>query len=247
MARYEEVAAELRSRIRGGEYEAGGTLPKYEDLTAVYGVGRGVISAAIVVLEREGLVRRIKQRGIVVLNRRIKRRHVARRQLLTSSKRADDAFPPAFHHDCRWVPPGRLFSERLPAPERVAELMGIKAGAETLRRRRVTSLIGDSPFQVVDFWVSETMLRDAPQIVEASTGTGGYLDRSEEAGQGLVSWTEFIRARLPSRDEAQLLEISEEAPVVETACVGKSTKDGTPVEVMIRVIPADRVELVSDP
>lgn len=246
MARYEEVAADLRTRIRGGEYEVGGTLPKYEDLTAMYGVGRGVISAALGVLEREGLVRPVKRRGIVVLDWRIERRRIARGQLVTRNPRGGYVFPAASRPDERWVPHGRPFRERLPAPERVAELMGIEAGTETLRRRRVTSPAGEPPFQVVDTWLSEEAIRDAPQIAEASTGPGGYLDRLEEAGHGPISWTEFIRTRMPSREEAQLLEISEEMPVLETAIVGKSAKDGSTIEVTIRAIPGDRVELVSE-
>ncbi|NKQ28042.1 GntR family transcriptional regulator [Streptomyces galbus] len=246
MARYEEVAADLRSRIRGGEYEVGGTLPRYEDLTATYGVGRGVISAALAVLEREGLVRPIKRRGIVVLDWRIERRRIARGQLVTRNPRTGYVFPAASHPGERWPPHGRPFRERLPAPERVAELMGIEVGTETLRRRRVTSPAGEPPFQVVDTWLSEAAIHDAPQIAEASTGPGGYLDRLEEAGHGPISWTEFIRTRMPSREEAQLLEISEEMPVLETAIVGKSAKNGATIEVTIRAIPGDRVELVSE-
>ncbi|MFD7720738.1 GntR family transcriptional regulator [Streptomyces sp. NPDC059814] len=246
MARYEEVAADLRTRIRGGEYEVGGTLPRYEDLTAMYGVGRGVISAALAILEREGLVRPIKRRGIVVLDWRIERRRIARGQLVTRNPRSGYVFPAASRPDERWVPHGRPFRERLPAPERVAALLSIEAGAETLRRRRVTSPAGEPPFQVVDTWLSEAAIRDAPQIAEASTGPGGYLDRLEEAGHGPISWTEFIRTRMPSREEAQLLEISEEMPVLETTIVGKSAKSGDPIEVTIRAIPADRVELVSE-
>ncbi|MBK3647814.1 GntR family transcriptional regulator [Streptomyces sp. MBT33] len=246
MARYEEVAADLRTRIRGGDYEVGGTLPRYEDLTAMYGVGRGVIAAALAVLEREGLVRPIKRRGIVVLDWRIERRRIARGQLVTRNPRSGYVFPAASRPDERWVVHGRPFRERLPAPERVAELMGIEAGAETLRRRRVTSPAGEPPFQVVDTWLSEEAIRDAPQIAEASTGPGGYLDRLEEAGHGPISWMEFIRTRMPSREEAQLLEISEEMPVLETAIVGKSARNGETIEVTIRAIPADRVELVSE-
>ncbi|MFE6632602.1 GntR family transcriptional regulator [Streptomyces rochei] len=246
MARYEEVAADLRTRIRGGEYEVGGTLPKYEELTTTYGVGRGVISSALAILEREGLVRPIKRRGIVVLDWRVERRRIARGQLVTRSPRVGYVFPAASRPDERWVSHGRPFRERLPAPERVAELMDIEAGAETLRRRRVTSPAGEPPFQVVDTWLSEEAIRDAPQTAEASTGPGGYLDRLEESGHGPISWTEFIRTRMPSREEAQLLEISEEMPVLETAIAGRSARSGKVIEVTIRAIPADRVELVSE-
>lgn len=246
MARYEEVAADLRERIKGGEYEVGGTLPKYETLTATYGVGRGVVSAALALLEREGFIRPIKRKGIVVLDWRILRRRIARGQLVTRNPHTGYVFPAASRPDERWTPHGRPFREYAAAPDRVAELLGVEPGAETLRRRRVTSPAGEPPFQLVDTWLTDEAVRDAPQIAEASTGPGGYLDRLEESGHGPIVWTEFIRTRMPSREEAQLLEISPEMPVLETAIVGKSAKAQQVIEVTVRVIPGDRVELVSE-
>ncbi|MGW7711603.1 GntR family transcriptional regulator [Streptomyces sp. NPDC054771] len=245
MARYEEVAADLRDRIKAGEYEVGGTLPRYEDLTATYSVGRGVVSAALTVLEREGLVRPIKRRGIVVLDWSITRRRIARGQLVTRDPRRGYVFPAASRPDEKWVPHGRPHREYVPAPERIAELLGVEPGIATLRRRRVTSPAGEPPFQLVDTWLSAEAVRDAPKIADASTGPGGYLDRLEEAGHGPISWTEYILPRMPSREEAHLLEISQEMPVLEAVILGESAKTGGVVEVTVRVIPGDRVELVS--
>ncbi|MFF3558401.1 GntR family transcriptional regulator [Streptomyces tsukubensis] len=247
MARYEEVADDLRERIRNGEYEIGGTLPKYEALTATYGVGRGVVSTALAVLEREGYIRPIKRKGIVVLDWRIERRRIARGQVVTrNTEGVGYVFPAASHPGERWAPHGRPFREYAPAPERVAELLGVEAGIATLRRRRVMSPVGEPPFQLVDTWLSAEAVRDAPQTAEASTGPGGYIDRLEEAGHGPISWTEYIRTRMPSREEAQLLEISAEMPILETVILGKSAKTGKTIEVTVRVIPSDRVELVSE-
>ncbi|MFJ7258222.1 GntR family transcriptional regulator [Streptomyces sp. NPDC098085] len=247
MARYKEVAADLRERIKRGEYEVGGTLPKYEDLTAAYSVGRGVVSSALAVLEREGLIRPIKRRGIVVLNWNVARRRIARGQLVTRNPHTVGyVFPAASRRDEKWTPHGRPHREYAPVPDRVAELMGVEPGIAALRRRRVMSPAGEPPFQLVDTWLSAAAVRDAPRIAEASTGPGGYLDRLEEAGHGPISWTEYIRTRMPSREEAQLLEISQEMPVLETVVLGSSAKTGGVIEVTVRVIPGDRVELVSE-
>lgn len=244
MARYEEVAADLRRRIETGEYPAGGTLPRYEDLTAHYGVGRGVISEAIALLERDGLVRPIKRRGIVVQTQ-TPRRRVTRDQAVMRDPARGYVFPAAAHPGEPWTVHGRPVASYEPVPERVAELLGVDAGMPTLRRRRVTSPADEPPFQLVDTWLSGSAVRDAPQIAEPSTGPGGYLDRLEEAGHGPLTWTEYVRGRMPSRHEAALLEISAEMPVLETVIVGRSARDDSPLEVTVRVIPADRVELVS--
>jgi GntR family transcriptional regulator len=133
-----------------------------------------------------------------------------------------------------------------PAPVPVAEAFGVEVGSEVLRRRRVMSPEGEVPFQLVDTWISPDGVADAPQVAEISTGPGGYLDRLEEAGHGPISWTETIRARMPTAEEARLLNIPAALPVLETIIIGTSARTQRPIEVTMRVIPSDRVELVSD-
>ncbi|MEU5838604.1 GntR family transcriptional regulator [Streptomyces diacarni] len=245
MPRYEEVARDLRERIESGEYQAGGKLPRYEELTRAFGVGRGVISEAIAVLEREGLVRPVKRRGIVVLER-LGRRRIRRGQLVMRDPQRGYVFPAASHPGEPWEVHGRPVRDYVPTPDRVAELLNTPPGTPTLRRRRITSPAGEPPFQLVDTWLSAEAVRDAPQVGEITTGPGGYLDRLEEAGHGPISWIEFTRTRMPSREESAALEISPEMPILETAIVGTSAQTSNVLEVTIRAIPADRVELVTE-
>ncbi|MFG3001904.1 GntR family transcriptional regulator [Streptomyces sp. NPDC048340] len=246
MPRYEEIASDLRNRIHSDEYAVGSTLPTYGELTEIYGVGRGVISSALNLLEREGLLRIVKRAGIRVLDWRLQRRRISRGQLIYRDPMRGYVGPAAASPDEPWDTHGRPAAGYEPAPERVAELMGIEPGIAVLRRRRVTSPAGEPPFQVVDSWISAEAVRDAPQAAEPSTGPGGYLDRIEEAGHGPLSWREYGRSRLPSREEAALLDISAESPVLELMWAGTSSSSDRVVEVTVRVIPADRVELVAD-
>ncbi len=244
--RYEEVAGELRASIHAGEHAVGGTLPRYEELTDRYGVGRTVIARAIGVLEREGLVRPVKRKGLVVMDWKRERRRIARGQVVRRDPNRGYVFPAARDAAEPWVVHGRPSRDYVPATPRVAELLAVDPQLPVLRRRRVTSPAGEAAFQVADTWIAPEAVRDAPRVAEADTGPGGYLDRLEEAGHGPLSWTEFTRVRMPDREEAQLLEISPELPVLELAVVGASASSGTPVEVTVRVIPSDRVELVSE-
>ncbi|MGK4909696.1 GntR family transcriptional regulator [Streptomyces albus] len=245
MSRYEEVARVLRERIENGEYQAGGTLPRYEELTQEFSAGRGVIAGAIAVLEREGLVRPVKRRGIVVLER-LERRRIQRGHLIMRDPQRGYVFPAATHPGEPWDVHGRPVREYVPASDRAAELLGVPPGTPTLRRRRITSPAGEPPFQLVDTWLSAEAVRDAPRVGDASTGPGGYLDRLEEAGHGPIHWTEYTRTRMPNRDECAALEISPEMPVLETAIVGTSAQTSNVLEVTVRAIPADRVELVTE-
>ncbi|MFJ4418860.1 GntR family transcriptional regulator [Streptomyces sp. NPDC088925] len=246
MPRYEQVADDLRTRIHEGEYAIGSKLPTYAELTTTYGVGRGVIASALTVLEREGLVRIVKKAGIRVLDWRVQRRRISRGQLIFRDPRRGYVGPAAASPDEPWDTHGKPVTSYEPVPERIAELLGVEAGIAVLRRRRVTSPAGEPPFQVVDTWLSAEAVRDAPKAAAAQTGPGGYLDRLEESGHGPLTWTEYGRGRLATREEASLLDVSADAPVFELVWTGRSAQTERIIEVTSRVIPADRVELVSE-
>lgn len=205
-----------------------------------------MVASAIAVLEREGLVRPVKRTGLVVLDWRRERRRIARGQLVTRDPARGYIFPAASRPDEPWEVHGRPFRAYVAAPSRVAELLAVEEGMPTLRRRRVTSPAGETPFQLVDTWIHPDAVRDAPQVAEPATGPGGYIDRIEESGHGPISWHEYTRVRMPDREESQLLEISQELPVLEIALIGVSSKTQRAVEATIRVVPSDRVELVSE-
>lgn len=242
-ARYRNIANELRKRITTGQYEPGGRLPTYAALAREFGVGRGAISAAIALLQQEGLVHVSGGRGGTTVRpqgaRRIRRGSTVRRG-------ESGYLMPAAHPGDVWTVHGAPTVETRPIPERPAELLGVDQGTPVVRRRRITSPAGDPPYQIADTWIHPDAVADAPQVAEAHTGPGGYLDRLEEAGHGPISWREHIRARHPEADEAAALGIPTAMPVLEIARVGTSARTGAPVEVTLCVIPADRVELVQE-
>jgi GntR family transcriptional regulator len=245
MARYEEVAADLRQRIEGGEWPPGETLPTTAELMERYGYSKETVRAAVDVLAKEGLVRVIKRRGTVVQDRTVARRRIARSTTVMRDPLRGYVFPAASRPDEPWEvhgQPKRMFA---PIPAGVAERLGLEPGTEVMRRRRVTSPAGEPPFQIADAWIHPEALLEAPQAGEISTGPGGYLDRIEEAGHGPLEWEETTRVRMPAKEEASLLQIALEMPVWEMTTVGVSARTGRAVEASVRVIPADRAELVS--
>ncbi|WP_327707535.1 GntR family transcriptional regulator (plasmid) [Streptomyces decoyicus] len=245
MARYEIEAAHLRRKIERGEYRVGETLPRIADLTAERGVSPATIRRALEVLEDEGLVRVVRGTGAIVQPPPAPRRRISRGVQIERDPARGYIFPAAAHPGEPWQVHGKARRSMEPATATVAAVFGVPEGTSTLRRRRVTSPVGDPPFQIVDTWLSDQAVAGAPQIAEPSTGPGGYLDRLEEAGHGPLSWEEATRARMPSTEEARLLSMSASIPVLELVLVGRSASTGKPVEVTVRVIPADRVELIA--
>lgn len=243
--KWRQLADEVRLQIEDGTYPQGAALPQLKPAAEAAGVSYETMRAAYKALEAEGLVRSVKRTGFVVLQAPGRRR-VTRGTTVSRDPSRGYVFPAASRPDEPWEVHGRPFRAFVPAPDGVADHFGIAPGTETLRRRRVTSPAGEPPFQLVDTWISPEAVEDAPQVAEPATGPGGYLDRLEEAGHGPISWSETVRVRMPDREEAQLLSVSTAMPILETTIIGTSARTERPIEVTIRVIPGDRVELFSE-
>lgn len=250
MAGYRDVADDLRRRIKAGDLPTGSKV-RQDDLAAHYSTHRSVIADAVRVLEGEGLVRAVRRSGTIV-QYPVTRRRIDRGTKVTRESRTVGGIPvpiggysfPAAHGE-NWQTHGTPNVSTEPAPPRVADLLNLTEGTSVTRRRRITSPEGEEPFQIADSWIHPDAVAAAPRCAEPDTGPGGYLDRLEEVtGYGPLAWEEFTRARMPVREEAQLLQISEHAPVLEVARVSTAA-DGRVVEVTVCVIPADRVELHS--
>lgn len=241
-AKWRQLAAELRTKIQDGTYAPGSTLPQLKAYASELGIHHETVRAAYKQLEKEGLVRTIQRRGSVVLEPPLRRR-ITRGVTVTRDPARGYVFPAAAQPDEPWQAHGRPFRKVLAAPVEVTDQFNLDPGAEVLRRRRITSPAGEPPFQLVDTWIAPAAVEDAPRVADASPGPGGYLDRLEEAGHGPIEWEETSIVQMPTREEAKLLEIAASIPVLRSVIVGTSALTGRPIEVTIRVIPGDRVEL----
>lgn len=251
--KYREIADDLRERLDRGEWGVGDVLPRQADLAAEYEVSRNVIAAAVKVLETESRLRAVPKLGTVVQQppprERIQRgRKVVRDGLGVVAgmdvPHGSYSFPSSAHGRS-WTTHGAPVASVEPITDRAAELLNVEPGTPVLRRRRVTSPAGEPPYQISETWIHPDAVNDAPRVADASPGPGGVLDRLEEAGHGPLSWHEISRARLATRDEANLLQITAEQAVMEFARVGVSAGTEAAVEVTVCVVPGDRVEVVT--
>jgi DNA-binding GntR family transcriptional regulator len=243
-SRYLDIAADLRTRILSGEWEPGAKLPRMMDLARRYDVNRDTLARAVALLEADGLVWAVPRRGTIVRHgmsrpRRL-RGNLVKRNVATDSP--GYSFPSASGQEV-WkhhiTPTAR--HEKLTDP-RIARMLGVPEGTEVMRRLRVTGPETEPPFQINDSWIHPRGVADAPEVANQEPGPGGWLYRLEAAGHGPISWTEYHRARMPAKDEADLLQIPMTVPVLEIVRVGRSAKDNQPIEVTEYVIPSDRVE-----
>jgi DNA-binding GntR family transcriptional regulator len=244
-SRYLDIAADLRARIQAGEWKPGANLPRMKDLAGQYEANRDTIGRAIAVLEAEGLVWAVPRRGTIIrygmLRQRRPRGNLVKRNIATESP--GYSFPSAsgqevWHHHV----PRLATVEKLDDP-RLARFLGVPAGSPVLRRHRVTGPVTEPPFQICNTWI-HPRVADVPGVASAADSPGDWLYRLEKAGHWPIEWVEHIRSRMPSKQEAELLQIPAVLPVVEIVRIGRSGADGAPVEVTEYVIPSDRVEIV---
>jgi DNA-binding GntR family transcriptional regulator len=245
-SRYLDIAADLRTRILSGEWEPGANLPRMTDLSRRYGVNRDTLARAIAILEAEGLLWAVPRRGTVVRHGMSRPRR-PRGNLVKRNAGTDEAgysFPSASAQEV-WVHhvPRTAKLEKLTDP-RLARMLGVPEGAEVMRRHRVTGPAGGPPFQTNDSYIHPRGLADAPEVAAAAAAPGDWLYRLEAAGHWPITWRETHRARMPTKEEADELQIPVTLPVLEIVRVGTSGKDERPLEVTVYVIPSDRVEQV---
>jgi GntR family transcriptional regulator len=63
---YRQMAEDLASRIRSGEYPPGSKLPSYAELSKLYSIAVTTVQKGIRVLEFQGLVVGVPGRGVYV-------------------------------------------------------------------------------------------------------------------------------------------------------------------------------------
>lgn len=242
-SRYLDIAAKIRERIEAGEWEPGARLPRLDDFAAEYAANRDTIGRAIAALETEGYVWAVQGRGITVRHGTVRPRR-PRGDLVKRNEHATGySFPSASGQEM-WVRHGEAVSGpvRLDDP-RIARLLGVPVGSEVFRRFRVTGPASEAPFQINVSWI-HPRVADVVADVDPNPQAGEWLYRIEQAGHWPIGWIEFHRARMPSKEEAAVLEIPTSLPVLEIVRQGISGTDGQPVEVTEYVIASDRVETI---
>lgn len=242
-SRYQAIAAEIRARIEAGEWKPGARLPRLDDFAVEYQANRDTVGRAIALLETEGYVWAVQGRGIAVRYGTMRPRRPRGDLVKRNEQALGYSFPSASSQEL-WVRHGEAINVPTPLNDpRIARLLGVQPGAQVLRRYRVTGPASEAPFQINISWI-HPRVAEVVADVDANPAAGEWLYRIETAGHWPIRWIEFHRARMPSKQEAAVLEIPTTLPVLEIVRQGLSGADDKPVEVTEYVIASDRVETV---
>jgi GntR family transcriptional regulator len=202
---HRQIAAQLRERIRRGEWNPGERLPSIPAMAEMFGVAKQTVQRTVDQLRVEGVL--ITKPGSGTYVRGTRRR-------LNRLSRGRYGAHRGYHADLAARYRQQLAAVgREAAPPEVADAFGVRDGTEMLVRRHLvraddaTVEVGASWFRVTD--ATGTSLERAEAF-----GRPLYQEAEEAIGRRYASATDTISARQPSREEAEILQIRPDTPVL---------------------------------
>ncbi len=228
--KYAQVVAQIKRRIERGEYPPGSLLPSEHQLVDEFGLSRPTIVKALSALRQDGWIDTQQGKGSFVRGR----------PALAGAERTRPA------HGVLELPEAELSGELVQAgvkaaPPHVRALLGLEPGAKAFLRQRLLTEDGE-PVELASAWL--------PLDIAAGTDLASADLLNESIRHHLQTRkkirldhaVERITARHPSGEEAELLRVSADAPVL-SVIVTAYDAASNPVQVSDLVLPGQRHEL----
>ena len=228
--KYAQVVAEIKSRIERGQYPPGSLLPSEHQLVTDFGVSRPTIVKALAFLRQDGWIDTQQGRGSFVRGR----------PALAGAERTRPA------QSVLELPEASLSGELVQAgvklpPGYVTRLLGLEPGAKAFLRQRLLG-DGDGPVELASVWLpmelaSGTSLA-SPDLLDESIRHHLQARKQIRFDHAV----ERISARLPAGEEAGLLQVAPDSPVL-NVIVTVYDAAARPLQVVDIVLPGDRHEI----
>src|SRR6476660_6838173 len=232
VALWRQIATRLQHDIGAGTSPPGGRLPTEAELSASFRVNRHTVRRALEELSRGGLVRVEQGRGSFVAEDVLEYAVEARTRFSEWIRR----------HNME--PSGRLLQlKETAANGQIAAGLGIRAGGRVVLLERL-GFADDRPVSLSQHYFPAARLRGvlealraAPTITEAlkTVGVSDYLRQLTR-----------VTARLPNAEEAELLRMPRNRPLLITENVNVD-RAGMVVEFGVSRYPTPRVQIVFEP
>ncbi|MBW5481437.1 GntR family transcriptional regulator [Streptomyces bambusae] len=221
-----QIADDLRARIDSGEFGPGARLPGEPALVKQYGVAKMTAASALKLLVTEGVAYSRPGSGTYVRDFKPIRR-VATQRLSRAQWSSGRSVWSADVSD-RPMEVTAIEVHEMAAPRWVARALDLEDGQATLVRSR-RYVVDGSPVQQATSYFAADLVRGTP-IAQPDPGPGGVYARLADLGAPPVAFTEELRARMPSPEEAEALALLPATPVIEIYRTAM-TAEGRPVEI----------------
>ncbi|XTZ14454.1 GntR family transcriptional regulator [Micromonospora echinospora] len=227
--KYVVIVNAVQQRIDDGTYPSGTMLPSETELIREFGASRPVVVRALDLLRQDGWIESRQGKGRFVLGRPGggQRQRERRYGVLEDDERAESTL---------------LGAGPATATPRAAAALGLQPGAPVVARRRLITVEGVGPVELGTAFL--------PADLAKGTGVGG----KEALPDGLLRHvasrkrvrfdhvTERISARLPTPEEAELLQVDVAEPVL-TVLLSVCDRTGKPLLGVDLLLPPSRHDL----
>jgi GntR family transcriptional regulator len=229
--KYAQVVTEIKRRIEAGEYPPGSLLPSEHQLVADFGVSRPTIVKALSSLRQDGWIETQQGKGSFVRGR----------PALAGAERTRPA------ENALELPEVALSGELVQAgvklaPGYVITLLGLEPGAKAFLRQRLMSEDDGTPVELASIWLPLELAAGtdfaSPELLGESVRHHLQVRKKVRLDHAV----ERISARKPTGEEAGLLRVAADAPVL-NVIVTAYDATAQPVQVTDLVLPGDRHEI----
>jgi DNA-binding GntR family transcriptional regulator len=235
-----QIADDIREKISAGTLKPDDRLPTEADLTAEYSVARATVRQALTALVNEGLIVPRAPRGYFV-RLRTPLFYRPQQEFRPQPKTPEmDRF--LSEHSAEGREPRQVIEVSIvEPPEDVRTRLKLGPGEPAALRRRIRYLDGE-PFHTNDSYYPLSLVQDT-EIMRPADIARGANEVLREHGYPQVRALDEIYVRMPTQEEARRLELGPGTPIACHICTGLTT-DGTPVRVVVNVLPGDRHVIV---
>jgi GntR family phosphonate transport system transcriptional regulator len=232
VALWRQIANRLQQDIGAGIYPPGGRLPTEAELSQQFKVNRHTVRRALEELSRGGLVRVEQGRGSFVAE-----------EVLDYAVEARTRFS-------EWIrrhnmePSGRLLQlKETAADAHIASSLGIRPGSRVVLLERL-GFADDRPVSLSQHYFPTARLRG---VLDALRTSATITEALKAVGiSDYLRQITRVTARLPNAEEAELLRMPRNRPLLVTENVNVD-RAGTVVEFGISRYPTPRVQIVFEP
>ena len=201
---YQQIKGLILQSLQSGEWKPGESIPSEIDLAARFRVSQGTVRKAIDDLAAENLVIRRQGKGTFVATHA---EHQVQYRFLRLQPDSGDASVegPAERHiiDCK----------QIRAPADVARALGLRTSEAVIQARRVLSFQG-IPTILEDIWLPGQAFKGLSTEHMANYPGPTYAMLELDFGVRMVRAEEKIRAVLPDAEQAGLLQVAPDTPLL---------------------------------
>ena len=241
-AKYQQIADRLRDQIDNGTLQPGERLPSEPDLVRQFDASRNTVRLALALLTNQGLV--VTRQGLGTFVTEPARPFTALLSRVTTQpamQSASTELPEVSRADSE-AETSRLFVEKSPASQSVAEKLEVAPGDLVVVRRR-SGTISEVPWMMMASYFPLDIAEGTP-LEQAGEIEQGSIRLLADMGYAQVGFVDEIGARMPSTREFSFFGLSTGTPVV---VVNRTAYTADrPIRMTRYVYRADRVRLTHE-